>query len=100
MAKKRRDSKRDPSSGERLLKAGRTALAIGAGAVLFSKSDFGRKVLFETLPATLESKKTFSTALKGKKHTAMNIHNAYMKSVGKKGEVFKETLSKKQWYVL
>ena len=96
MAKKRRDSKRDPSSGERLLKAGRTALAIGAGAVLFSKSDFGRKALFEALPATLESKKIFSTALKGKKHTAMNIHNAYMKSVGKKGEVFKETLSKKR----
>ena len=96
MAKKRRDSKRDPSSAQRLLKAGRTALAVGAGAVLFSKSDFGKKALFETLPAVLETKKTYSAALKGKKHTAMNIHNAYMKSVGKSGEVFKETLSKKK----
>ena len=96
MAKKRRDSKRDPSSAQRLLKAGRTALAVGAGAVLFSKSDLGKKALFETLPAVLETKKTYSAALKGKKHTAMNIHNAYMKSVGKNGEVFKETLSKKK----
>ena len=96
MAKKRRDSKRDPSSSQRLLKAGRTALAVGAGAVLFSRSNMGKKVVSETIPALLETKKTYSAALLGKKHTAMNMHDAYMKSIGKKGEVFKKTLSNKK----
>ena len=95
MAKKRRDSDRDPSTAKRVLKAGGAALAVGAGVALFSRSG-GLKQASALIPALTDTRKAYNRAMLGKKGTAMDMYNAYVKSVGKKGEVFKETLKKKR----
>ena len=99
MAKKRRDDKRDSSAAKRVLKAGGTALAIGAGAVLFSRSG-GLKHASSLIPAISDTKKIYNKNLLNKKKTAMNMYEAYTKAVGKKGEVFKETLKKRKGSVV
>ena len=93
MAKKRIDKERDSTSSQRILKAGKAALAIGAGAVFLSKTGLSRKLVSEVVPAVLDTKKTFSKELMGKKTTATNLYNAYNRSIGKNGEVFKKTLT-------
>ena len=90
MAKKRRDKKRDPSSAERITKAAKTALAIGAGAVLFANMDGGKNIN-ELLSTTRRSIKGVNRDLLNKKKTASNIYDAYVNNIGKKGEVFKRT---------
>ena len=95
MAKKRRDSKRDPSTAKRVLKAGGTALAIGAGAALFSRTG-GLKHASSLIPALADTKKIYNKNLLNKDKTAMNMYEAYTKAVGKNGEVFKETLKKRR----
>ena len=95
MAKKRRDSKRDPSTVQRVLKAGGAVLAVGAGAALFSRSG-GLKQASKLIPAISETKRIYNKALLNKKGTAMEMYDAYLKAVGKNGEVFKETLKKGQ----
>lgn len=94
--KKRRDKKRDPSTTERVLKAGRAALAVGAGVALLASNDktynVAKRAMTELLPTAKQTKKAFQKELFGKKKTAMNLYNAYNKSVGKKGEVVKEAL--------
>ena len=44
MAKKRLDKERDSSSAQRIMKAGRAALAVGAGAALFSRTKLSTKL--------------------------------------------------------
>ena len=95
MAKKRRDSERDPSTAKRVLKAGGAVLAVGAGAALFSRSG-GLKHASAIIPALSDTKKIYNKAMLNKKGTAMNMYEAYTKAVGKNGEVFKETLKKKR----
>ena len=51
MAKKRRDNKRDPSAGQRLVKFGKAALAVGAGAALLNKTRFSKELLDDYIPA-------------------------------------------------
>ena len=99
MAKKRRDSKRDPSTAKRVLKAGGAALAIGAGVALFSRSG-GLKHASAIIPALSDTKKIYNRNLLNKKKTAMNMYEAYTKAVGKNGEVFKETLKKKRGSII
>jgi hypothetical protein len=93
--KKRRDSERDPSTVKRVLKAGRVALAVGAGAALFSRSGLLEKSN-RLFPALMDTKKTFQKEMLGKKGTAMNLYNAYNKSIGEKGQVFKDVLANKK----
>ncbi len=95
MAKKRRDSDRDPSSAKRVLKAGGAVLAVGAGMALFSRTG-GLKQASAIIPALSDTKKIYNRAMLNKKGTAMDMYEAYTKSVGKKGEVFKELLKKKR----
>lgn len=93
--KKRRDSERDPSTVQRVLKAGRVALAVGAGVALFSRSGLLEKSN-RLFPALMDTKKTFQKEMLGKKGTAMNLYNAYNKSIGEKGQVFKDVLASKK----
>ena len=93
--KKRRDSERDPSTVKRVLKAGRVALAVGAGVALFSRSGLLEKSN-RLFPALMDTKKTFQKEMLGKKGTAMNLYNAYNKSIGEKGQVFKDVLANKK----
>ena len=94
--KKRRDKKRDPSTTERVLKAGRAALAVGAGVALLASNDktynVAKRAMTELLPTAKQTKRAFQKELFGKKKTAMNLYNAYNKAVGKNGEVVKEAL--------
>ena len=90
MAKKRRDKKRDPSSAKRITKAAKTALAIGAVAVLFANMDGGKNIN-ELLSTTRRTVSGINRDLLNKKKTASNIYDAYMNRVGKNGEVFKKT---------
>ena len=96
--KKRRDDKRDPSTTKRILKAGRAALAVGAGVALLASNDktfnVAKKAMTELLPTAKQTKKAFQKELFGKKKTAMNLYNAYNKAVGKNGEVVKDALLK------
>ena len=96
--KKRRDAKRDPSTTERILKAGKAALAVGAGVALLANNDkaygVAKKAMTELLPTAKQTKKAFQKEMFGKKKTAMNLYKAYNKSVGKNGEVVKEALLK------
>ena len=94
MAKKRRDDKRDPSTVKRVLKAGGAVLAVGAGAALFSRSNLLESTN-RLIPALLDTSKTYNKAMYGKKRTAMNMYEAFNKSIGKKGEVFKDVLASK-----
>ena len=93
MAKKRRDDKRDSSTVKRVLKAGGTVLAVGAGAALFSRSGLFEKSN-KLIPALMETSKSYNKSMYGKKRTAMNMYNAFEKSIGKDGKVFKETLAR------
>ena len=91
MAKKRRDSERDPSSAKRVLKAGGAVLAVGAGMALLSRS--GKlSQLNDVMPVLKDTSRKFNKELLGKKKTALNYYNAYNKSIGKKGEVVKKAL--------
>lgn len=89
MVKKRRDKERDPSSVQRVAKLGGTALAIGAGAVLFNRSDMGMKIHSEIMPALSKTQKGIRNDLKGKKITAKLLDNTYKKNIGLKGEKIK-----------
>ena len=63
MLRKRRDKERDPSTSERLLKAGTTALALGAGAVFFNNSRLGKTLTREISPALLQTGRNFKKEL-------------------------------------
>ncbi len=93
--KKRRDSKRDPSTAKRVLKAGGAVLAVGAGAALFSRSGLLKKAS-DVLPALRDTTRTFNKEMLNKKATAMNLYNAYNKSVGPRGTVLKQTLKNRK----
>ena len=99
MASKKKRRKRlrkdETSTAKRVLKFGGTVLAIGAGASLFSRSNLFRKSS-ELIPALVDTKNTFRKSLLNKKGTAMDYYNAFNKSIGKNGQVFKETLEKQK----
>lgn len=93
--KKRRDKKRDPSTFQRLYKAGNTALALGAGAVFLHNSKLGEKFFREVTPALLESKDTFKKDFsKINKRSLLEISNTFEKSFG--DENFQKTLLRKK----
>ena len=95
MAKKRRDDGRDSSTVKRVLKAGGAVLAVGAGATLFARSGLFEKSN-KLIPALLDTSKAYTKEMYGKKRTAMNMYEAFNKTVGKNGEVFKKTLANKE----
>ena len=95
MAKKRRDDGRDSSTVKRVLKAGGAVLAVGAGATLFARSGLLEKSN-KLIPALLDTSKAYTKEMYGKKRTAMNMYEAFNKTVGKKGEVFKDVLAGKE----
>lgn len=95
LGKKRRDKKRDPSTFQRLSKAGNTALAVGAGAVFLHNSKLGQKFTREISPALLESRKTFKKDFsKINKRSLLEIGDAFEKSFG--SENFQKTLLRKK----
>ena len=97
MLRKRRDKERDPSTSERLLKAGTTALALGAGAVFFNKSRLGKTLTREISPALLQTGRNFKKELLGKDKTdLMVLGEAFEKTIGRHGEIFKDTLRNKK----
>ena len=89
MVKKRRDKERDPSSAKKVAKLGGTALAVGAGAVLFNRSNIGMKMHSEIMPALSKAHKGIRNDLKGKKLSAKLIDDAYKNNIGIKGEKIK-----------
>ena len=93
MAKKKRlDKKRDKSSSQRVAGYGRAALAVGVGVALFGRTRLDKNLLSEIAPAAIKTGKNFRKELLNKKATASNIYDAYQKTVGKSGKVFKDTL--------
>ena len=89
MVKKRRDKERDPSSAKKIAKLGGTALAVGAGAVFFNRSNIGMKMHSEIMPALSKAHKGVRNELKGKKLSAKLIDDAYKNNIGIKGEKIK-----------
>lgn len=73
MAKKRRDKQRDPSTANRIAKAGTAALAIGGSAALFNNSSLKRKLSSEIIPSALKSGKKISKELRNSKATRIGI---------------------------
>ena len=58
MAKKRRlDRKREMSSGQRIARFGKAALAVGTGAALFSRARLDKTILGEFIPAAAKTYK-------------------------------------------
>ena len=96
MAKKRRDNKRDPSAGQRLVKFGKAALAVGAGAALLSKTRFSKELLDDYIPAIGKSTENFRRDMLGKKVNAENLYVAFKKNVGFKGQGIQENILKKR----
>ena len=94
MAKKKRRSAKSDSTAKRVLKVGGAVLAVGAGAALFSRKG-GLDKLSKVVPAIRDTHVAFRKELLNKDHTAMNIYNAYNKTIGKRGEQFRKTLAKK-----
>ena len=74
MAKKRRDSERDPSTAKRVLKAGRAVLAVGVGAALFSRTG-GLKHASAIIPALSDTKKIYNKAMSST--DVLNLYNKY-----------------------
>ena len=93
MAKKRRlDRKRDKSSGQRIAQFGKAALTVGVGVALFSRARLDKNILGDMIPAVSKTARDISKDMAGKKRTALNIHQALKKNIGKDGEAFKKTL--------
>ena len=96
MAKKRRDSDRDPSSKKRVLKAGGAVLAVGAGMALLSRTGQLSK-LNDVMPVLRDTTRKFNKELLGKqKRTAMDYYNAYNKSIGPKGQIVKKAIKERR----
>ena len=96
MARKRRDNKRDPSSGQRLVKMGKAALAVGTGAALLSKTRFNDELLRTVAPALKNSIEGFNKDMLGQKRTAINLYGAFKKNIGFKGQGIQENLVKQK----
>ena len=98
MAKNRRRSNRrpqrekSPSMVNKLTKVAKVALAAGAGVALFNNSNVGQRIAREYIPALYKTAKTYNESLLGTNRKAIDIYDAFQKSVGKRGSAFKETL--------
>ncbi len=93
MAKKRRlDRKRDMSSGQRIARFGKAALAVGTGAALFSRARLDKTILGEFIPAAAKTYKNISKEIAGSDKTALDIHMALKRHIGKDGDAFNQTL--------
>ena len=93
MAKKRRlDRKRDMSSGQRIARFGKAALAVGTGVALFSRARLDKSILGEFIPAAAKTYKNISKEIAGSDKTALDIHLALKKHIGKDGDAFNQTL--------
>ena len=93
MAKKRRlDRKRDKSSGQRIAQFGKAALTVGVGVALFSRARLDKSILGDMTSAVSQTARNISKDMTGKKVTAMNIHNALKRNIGKDGEAFNKTI--------
>ena len=93
MAKKRRlDRKRDKSSGQRIAQFGKAALTVGVGVALFSRARLDKSILGEFIPAAAKTVRNIKKELAGSDRTALEIHDALKKHIGKDGKVFNETL--------
>ena len=85
LSKKRLDTERDDSRKSRLLKAGGTALAFGAGAVFFRHSDLGRKV-GEVAEAVAPIAKDIRKDFIGKDRYDLSVlKDSYNKRIGHNG---------------
>lgn len=89
MVRKRRDKERDSSSAEKIAKLGGAALAIGASAAFFNKSNIGMKFHSEFMPALTKTTKNIRKELAGKHITASKLDDVYRSNIGLKGEKFK-----------
>lgn len=94
LKKERRDKQRDPSTFQRLLKAGNTALALGAGAVFLNNTNLVKDIKRKTVPALIESTRTFKKDLsKINKRSLLEISDTFDKSFSYKN--FQKTILKK-----
>jgi hypothetical protein len=89
LARKRRDRERDPSSAEKVAKLGGAALAIGASAALFNRSNVGLKFHKEVMPALTKTHRNIGRELVGKKITAKQLSETYNRHIGTNGSTFK-----------
>ena len=99
MAKKKRrpngrkpQREKSPSMVSKLTKVAKVALAAGTGVALFNNSKLGQSITHEVIPALYKTAKTYNESLLGTNRKAIDIYDAFQKSVGKRGSAFKETL--------
>lgn len=89
MVRKRRDKERDSSTANKIAKIGGAALAIGASAAFFNKSNIGMRMHSEFMPALTRTGKNIRKELAGKPIKASTLDEAYKKNIGLKGNKFK-----------
>ena len=89
MVRKRRDKERDSSTAEKIAKLGGAALAIGASAAFFNKSNIGMKMHSEFMPALTKTAKNIRKELAGREITAKRLDDVYRNNIGVKGQKFK-----------
>ena len=93
MAKKRRlDRKRDKTSGQRIAQFGKAALVVGTGVALFSRARLDKSILGEFIPAASKTINNIKKDILGSDKTALDIHLALKKHIGKDGVEFNKTL--------
>ena len=90
-SKKRLDSRRDDSRSKRFLKAGGTALAVGAGAVFLNQSGLSR-YLGEVTEAIAPIANDLRKDLASNKKDFNALKKAYDKNIGKKGSILKKRI--------
>ena len=92
LSNKRIDSERDDTRQSRLLKAGGTALAIGAGAVFFQHSEIGKR-FNEVTEALAPISKNMRKEFIGKdKYDLNTFKEAYENNIGKRGSLVKKRI--------
>lgn len=91
-SKKRLDEQRDDSRSKRFLKAGGTALALGAGAVFLNHSGLSRR-LGEVTEAMVPIAKDIRKDLAGKNRRDLGVlKDTYIDHIGAKGSLIKKRI--------
>lgn len=92
LSKKRIDKERDDTRSKRFLKAGGTALAVGAGAVFLNHSGLSRR-FGEITEAMIPIARNIRKDLAGKNHSDLGIlKDTYLNHIGPKGSLIKKRI--------
>ena len=95
--KKRRDSKRDPSGSQRIVKIGAVVAGVTLGGAAFLHSDMGKKFVESGITqAAIRTGKNIKKDMLNKPKNLRTMKEAFDKNIGKNGTVFKKELAKQK----